>query len=184
MGAWPEPLGGNASQAVRFGPLAGNAGGLCSEMTALAGTTTNVFGATTTYCYPFTMGEYFIPLGCGMDQSAPTLLAQLLAWRFGILNEQGVLLCSTAQWETQGQAATYNEISFSTTPTLPPGGYYLGFDLTTTNQIISTLWAPAVMNSVAALGFRQIAGAMGSSTTFTGTNAPMVSHFLFGMVGV
>jgi hypothetical protein len=184
MGAWPEPLGGNASQAVRFGPLAGNAGGLCSEMTALTGAATGVFAANTTYCYPFTMGEYFIPLGCGYDQSAPTLPAQLLAWRFGILNEQGVLLCSTAQWETQGQAASYNEIAFSTTPTLPPGGYYLGFDLTTTNQTITTMWSPAVTNTVAALGFRAIAGAMGSSTTFGGTQATMPYHFLYGMVGV
>jgi hypothetical protein len=181
MGAWPEPLGGNASQSVTFGPLIN---GIETELLTIVGggwTATSFLGATTAYFYPFIMQHYFAPLNitlhCGGSDGD--------TWKFAIVDEAGNQMCVTAGHVTTSQANTPQTESFLTSPILPPGNYYLGWS---NNGATSSYYtSPAVtISKMRAMGCRGSASALGTTNTLIAypdlTPVPNVS--LLGMVNV
>jgi hypothetical protein len=194
MGTWPEPLTGNRQIGV-VGPLADD-GGMNTEFQAFGySAATTTLDETYSYYFPFQSTEWFAPLSIGISHGQDTFtVTQLVSIRVAIYSEAGdgyAIQESIAPWhETLGQSSAYNEHVLSPQVLLPPGGYYVGFQINfisggvvQTGQYLST---STHLNRI--LGNRYAATGLDSSVTFGTANiacAGVVQDmFVKAMVGV
>jgi len=196
MGTWPEPLVGNRQIGV-VGPMADD-GGLNTELQAfgLSGNTPNLTEAYS-YYFPFQSTEWFTPLAIGISHGKDTFLGtQLVSIRLAIYAEAGdgyAVQKSIAPWhETLTQSQDYNEHVLSPQVPLPPGGYYVGFqiDFISGSLLGTSQYLAASIHLNRILGNRYATTGLNSSVTFettlaSGTCAGVIADmFIKAMVGV
>lgn len=197
MGTWPEPLTGNIQIGI-IGPLADD-GGINTERQAFGGTTGGyqTLNEGSSYYFPFQSTEWFTPLAIGITHPKDTVTGnQQVSIRVAIYSEAGdnyALQESIAPWhQTLLQTSDYNEHVLSPQTMLPPGGYYVGFEIDfVTGATVSTLVYLVTMTQLhRVLGHRMATTPLNSSVTFASfsSNAPpsgpISDMFVIAMVGV
>jgi hypothetical protein len=150
MGNWPDPVSGNKEITV-VGPRA-DIGGVALELQAL-----NYPSAASTvqpgmsYYFPFQVHHYWTPTAISVSNSPngfwssnPTAFAFVI--QLGIFAEVGnngaKRIVTTTPWETGGQATAYNLHALQSILRLPPGGYYVGYQTTSSLGITQGGFGP------------------------------------------
>lgn len=197
MGTWPEPLTGNRQIGV-VGPLADN-GGINTERQAFGNLGGNQNAdETCSYYFPFQATEWFTPLVIGASHGKDTFLGtQLVSIRLAIYSEAGdgyAIQESIAPWhETLTQSADYNEHVLSPQVLLPPGGYYVGFQINfiSGGTVGTGVYFQTAQHLYRIIGNRAATTGLNSSVTFSpyssGAVVPMgilSDLFVIAMVGV
>lgn len=169
MGTWPDPNTGNKTIGV-VGPLVDD-GGVVSDLKAL-GLPINAYSPVQgkSYYFPFQVYEFWMPfyIAASITGSASALLPRSI--QFAIYSEGGATsatqVATTTAWETHNQAATFNIHTLSPQPTLPPGGYYVGFQvipiITDAGQATNVYGSPTYSRI---LGVRESASPFQSNVT-------------------
>lgn len=135
MGTWPDPMTGNGRIGI-VGPLVDD-GGVASDLKALGLITTSLTATLgKSYYYPFQVYEYWRPFSITASHFGSGNALFPCSIQFAIYSEIGTTtaqqVSTTATWETSTQANAFNIHTLSPQPTLPPGGYYVGFQVTPT----------------------------------------------------
>lgn len=197
MGTWPEPLTGNRQIGV-IGPFADD-GGINTERQAFGATTggNQILDEGSSYYFPFQSTEWFTPLAIGITHGKDTFTGnEQVSIRVAIYSEAGdnyALQESIAPWhQTLLQTSDYNEHVLSPQTMLPPGGYYVGFeiDFVTGGTVATTVYLSTTQNLYRVLGHRMATTPLNSSVTFApySSNAPssgpISDMFVIAMVGI
>jgi hypothetical protein len=197
MGTWPEPLTGNRQIGV-VGPLADD-GGINTERQAFGATTggNQILDEGSSYYFPFQSTEYFTPLAIGITHGKDTFTGtSLVSIRVAIYAEAGdgyAIQESITPWHaTLSQTSDYNEHVLSPQVMLPPGGYYVGFeiDFVSGSTLSTTVYLSTAQHLHRVLGHRMATTPLNSSVTFTpyssgGTPSGLIADmFVIAMAGV
>lgn len=133
MGTWPDPMTGNNTIGI-VGPLVDD-GGAVSDLKALGLPTSSQAAVQgKSYYFPFQVYEFWKPYYIAATHlgSANVLFPRSI--EFAIYYETGTTtakqVATTTAWQTWNQANTFNIHTLSPQPTLPPGSYYVGFQVT------------------------------------------------------
>ena len=158
MGAWPEGL---PTGLTHFGPLS-PLGGINTELVQNVGwgwNSTFTVLSTNARFFPFVMTDNFVPYNVSL-MTGPTTVAG--AWTIAIVDETGVRQCTTAA--TTAVVNTYQTATFTTTPLLPPGSYYVGWQNSTASgtYICTGTQTTPKMRS---MGCRSSAAVLGATNT-------------------
>ena len=139
MGTWPDPNTGNKTIGI-VGPLVDD-GGVASELKALGLPTVFVPGVLgKSYYFPFQVYEYWRPFSIAATHTTATGLVDGFYFarsiQFAIYSETGTTTAKQVSvapiWETKTQTSEDNVHTLSPQPYLPPGSYYVGYQITPT----------------------------------------------------
>lgn len=167
MGAWPEGL---PTGLTHFGPLS-PLGGINTELVQNVGwgwNATFTVLSTNARFFPFVMTDNFVPYNVSLLPGTIAPASMLGAWTIAIVDETGKRMCTTAA--TSAVNSTYQTATFTTTPLLPPGSYYVGWQVDvsgSTSLYICT--GTQTVSKMRSMGCR-------SSTTVLGATNTLVAY--------